>query len=281
LDDLFNAEKISESTFESLNSDISNTITEIEKRQKALAETMTSKITQLEDQINTLEIFLANSEIQHVAGEIDDQLHERESQAFSLGLDALRQQLDSIKGIVSDILPEAVTPPVPAEPAETTEAEVPPTEEIAEEAAEMPVEAPVEEVSVGIPEEAETPSEEIAVEQPTETPEEVEAAGEETTIEQVSEAAIEAAPVEEVPVQENLETPSESSVEELEETVPSPEETVPEPEAASEEELAVEEEVEEAQTATEEETETPTEETSPHEEEIATTEEEAEEETEW
>jgi len=245
LEDLYSAGKISESTYESLNSDIGHTITEIEKRQKALAEKMTSKLTDLEKQINTLEIFLANSEIQHVAGEIDDELHERESKAFGLGLDALRQQLDSIKGIVGDILPEAVAPP-PSEPEETAEAavEMPTTEEIAEEKAETPVEAPsVEETPVEV-------TEEIAGEQPTETPEETETVSEEMTAEE----------------------PVEIPTEEIEEQAPSPEEVVEEPEATHE--LAVEEEVDEA--ATEEEMETPTEEASYEQEEEV-----AEEETEW
>ena len=250
LEDLFNKEKISEFTYESLNKDISSTISEIEKRQKALGEKMTSKLTELEQQINTLEIFLANSEIQHVAGEIDDELHERESNAFSLGLDALRQQLDSIKGIVGDIMPEVVAPTPPSEPEETAEAEAPTTEEITEEKAEIPVETPVdEEALVEVPEEAEAMSEEITVEQPTE------------------------APVEEAPVQEGVETPPEMPAEETEENFPSPEEAVEEPEATHE--LAVEGDVEEA--PTEEETETPTEEASSDEEEEAT----KEEETKW
>jgi hypothetical protein len=262
LEDLFNAGKISKSTYESLNSDIGHTIAEIEIRQKALAEKMTSKLTDLEKQINTLEIFLANSEIQHVAGEIDDELHERESQAFGLGLDALRQQLDSIKGIIGDIMPEAIAPP-PSE-----------TEEITEEKAETPLEAPsVEEAPVEVTEEIEATSEATAIEQPTETPEETEIVSEEMTAEQPIEAPTEEAPAEETPVQESTETPIEAPTEEIEEQAPSPEEVVEEPEATHE--LAVEEEADEA--ATEEEIETPTEEASyEQEEEVA-----AEEETEW
>ncbi len=245
LEDLFNAAKISESTYQSLNSDISNTISEIEKRQKALAEKMTSKLTVLEQQINTLEVFLANSEIQHVAGEIDDELHERESNAFSLGLDALRQQLDGIKGIASDIMPEITEPTPSSEPGETVEAEAPPTEETAE----MPVETPVEEAPVEVAEETEAVSEEVPVEEPTETP------------------------IEEAPVQESVETPPEMPTEEPEEQIVSPEEAVEEPEATQE--PAVEGEVEE--TSPEEEMETPTEEVSSDDVE----EEPTEEETEW
>jgi polyhydroxyalkanoate synthesis regulator phasin len=61
LDDLFNEGRISESTYESLNKEVTGTITDIEARRKALAEKVTSKINELEQQITVLEMFLANS----------------------------------------------------------------------------------------------------------------------------------------------------------------------------------------------------------------------------
>jgi hypothetical protein len=66
---------------------------------------MTSKIADLENQIGTLEMFLANSEIQYVAGEIDDELHASESSAFSSGLDAVKKQLVAIKEVVTSLHP--------------------------------------------------------------------------------------------------------------------------------------------------------------------------------
>ncbi|MBE0511795.1 CdvA-like protein, partial [Candidatus Bathyarchaeota archaeon] len=122
LDDLFNSGKISASTYESLDKELTGIISEIEARQKDLADKMTSKIADLENQIGTLEMFLANSEIQYVAGEIDDELHASESNAFSSGLDAVKKQLVAIKEVVTSLMPEVVAPPPLSTPSETEEA---------------------------------------------------------------------------------------------------------------------------------------------------------------
>ena len=58
LDDLFSKGTISQNTYDSINTELTNTITEIESRQKVLAEKMSSKISELEGQVNTLEVFL-------------------------------------------------------------------------------------------------------------------------------------------------------------------------------------------------------------------------------
>ena len=71
LDELFKRCKISQYTYDSINEEITNAIAEIEARRKDLAEKMTSKITEFEEQINTLEMLFANSELQYAAGEID------------------------------------------------------------------------------------------------------------------------------------------------------------------------------------------------------------------
>lgn len=253
LDDLFNSGRISQNTYDSINNEITNAIVEIEAHQKDLAEKMTSKITELEGQINTLEMFLANSELQYVAGEIDDQLHERESGAFNLALEATKQQLNAIKEVVGEIVPEAV-PEISHEPSETVE--TPPTEVVAEPEIETPVETPLEE----------TPPEETLSETSLEP---------ESTLEEA-----ESEPLEEL----STETPIEESVEALPEppmeTEPSVaeeivEETTVTPEAPTE--MTIEE------TPTEEEIEAPVKEDSffPAEEEDATEEERFEEKEEY
>jgi len=268
LDDLFNSGKISASTYESLDKELTGIISEIEARQKDLADKMTSKIADLENQIGTLELFLANSEIQYVAGEIDDELHASESNAFSSGLDAVKKQLIAIKEVVTSLMPEVVAPPPLSTPSETEEAPI--TEEVAEEITEIPVETPVEETLVEEPveEPLETPTEEVLTEEVAEvTTEEVaEISSTEEAVETLPET-----PVEETLVEE--EAPSEEVFEEPvitefpAETVA--EEVVTEEEAVVEEEAMVEEEA-----VIEEETEASTEETSSYEEEEATTEEE-------
>ena len=117
LDDLFSKGTISQNTYDSINTELTNTITEIESRQKVLAEKMSSKISELEGQVNTLEVFLANSELQYAVGEIDEQSHEQESSAFNFALEATKQQLASVKEIVSEIIPETTTE-IPQEPSD-------------------------------------------------------------------------------------------------------------------------------------------------------------------
>ena len=207
LDDLFNSGKISASTYESIDNELAAIISDIEIRQKNLANNLTAKIDDLENQISTLEIFLANSEIQYVAGEIDEELHAHESSAFSNGLSALRKQLEFIKEAVADLMPE-VTEPTP--PPTTIDAEIPQlTEEVLEETAEISVEAAVEEpvevpaeVAVEVPVEAVI---EVPAEAPVEEP--VEIAVEETLVAPV------VAPVE-VPAEVPVEEPVEAAVEE-------------------------------------------------------------------
>jgi len=210
LDDLFNSGKISASTYESLDKELTSTISEIEARQKDIAEKMTSNIAALEKQISTLELFLANSEIQYAAGEIDEDLHANEIGAYTLGLDAVKQQLSAIKEVVAGLMPEVVAPTPPPTPSKVEEAQ--PTEEVIRETLEAPVETPTETLV------------EMPVEEPIEEPLE---ASEEIVAEEVT-------PVEEAPSEEEA----------LEETA---EETVATEEVVAEtytEETATEEEIE-------------------------------------
>ncbi len=92
IDNLYNSGKISASTYDSIDNELSSVISDIELRQKNLANALTSKVNDIEQQIGTLELLLANSEIQYVTGEIDDEIHANESSAFSTGLSTLKTQ---------------------------------------------------------------------------------------------------------------------------------------------------------------------------------------------
>lgn len=194
LDDLFGTGKISQSTYDSFNKGLTDTITEIETHRKALAEKMTSKITELEQQVNTLEMFLANAEILYAAGEIDEELHTRESNAFTQGLEATKQELEVIKEVVANLMPEKMELTLPLAPGEIIEA--PSAEEVIEEAPEIPTEAPIE---APVEEQEEVETENIS---------------EETEIEQPMEVQAEEAPVEETPSEEALveEAPTEETL---------------------------------------------------------------------
>lgn len=220
LDDLFNTGKISQSTYDSFNKGLTDAIAEIETHRKALAEKMTSKIAELEQQINTLEMFLANAEILYAAGEIDEELHGRESNAFTLGLEATKQELDVIKEVVANLMPEKMAPTLPLAPGEIVEA--PSAEEVVEEAPEIPTEVPIEApVEAQVEVETENISEETEIEQPMEVQTE-EAPTEETLTEETPTEGFERfeenapeTPVEETPTEEQ----SSSSEEVDEETV--------------------------------------------------------------
>lgn len=97
LDNLLGTSRISQSTYDLFNAEIAESLDDIDRQQKGLLQKMDSKMTELEDQIKTLEILLANFEIQHVTGDIDDDVYQRDINVLSLGLDTSRQELDVIK----------------------------------------------------------------------------------------------------------------------------------------------------------------------------------------
>jgi len=103
LDNLLNTGRISQPTHELFNKEIDETIAEIERQQKALLERMNSKMKELEEQIKTLEMLFANFEIQHVTGEVDDEIYQREISLLSMGLETARHELDAVKDAVNQL----------------------------------------------------------------------------------------------------------------------------------------------------------------------------------
>ncbi|MEM3442977.1 MAG: CdvA-like protein [Candidatus Bathyarchaeia archaeon] len=103
LDNLLSAGKISRQTYEVFNEEISGAIAEIEKQQKALLEKMDSKASELDGQIKTLEMLLANFEIQHVAGEVDEETYQSEINVLLVGLETARKELNMIKEAMGQI----------------------------------------------------------------------------------------------------------------------------------------------------------------------------------
>ncbi len=97
LDNLLNTGRISQSTYERFNEEIDNAIAEVERQQKALLEKMNSKMGEIEEQIKTLEILFANFEIQHVTGEVDEDVYQREINLLSAGLETARRELEIVR----------------------------------------------------------------------------------------------------------------------------------------------------------------------------------------
>jgi len=170
LEELLNNGRISQLTYENLNEALTREIEQIEARRKELAEKMTSKLNELEKQVNTLETFLANVEMSYAAGEITEELYNQEVNALNLGLEATKNELNFIREVIQQLVPqevqEAQAEPTPLmEEAETTE--VTPTETAMET---EPTETEVEVAS----ETEETVSEQLP-EATVETPETIEA----------------------------------------------------------------------------------------------------------
>lgn len=95
--------KISQSTCNLFNREIDDAIADIENQRKALLEKMNTKMTELEEQTKTLEVLLANFEIQHVTGEVDEQIYQRETDLLSMGLDTTRQELEAVQEAVNQL----------------------------------------------------------------------------------------------------------------------------------------------------------------------------------
>jgi len=180
LDSLLNTGRISQSTYESFNKEIDAAVAEIERQHRALQEKMNLKTEELEKQIKTLEMLLANFEIQHVTGEIDEEVYQREIDVLSTGLEVARQQLNTVKEAGNQlstsiqILTTETAEPQEIEPQPTESFETPPQPEIQ-----------VEEENVPTVESEETFEENVETEpQPTEseTPSQVEIEVEEETV---------------------------------------------------------------------------------------------------
>lgn len=140
LDGLLNAGKISQSTYDIFRKDIEDSITETEKQQRALIAKMDSKSLELETQIKTLETLLADSEIQHVTGEIEDDTYQRQNDLLMVGLESMKNELSRVRDSMSQLLScfANINSETEPEPEENTDL----SETTTESAEQMPVAEP-------------------------------------------------------------------------------------------------------------------------------------------
>jgi FlaA1/EpsC-like NDP-sugar epimerase len=103
LDSLLNTGRISQSTYDVFSNEIDEAIAEIERQQKAFLEKMNTKMAELESQIRTLEMLLANFEIQHVTDEIDDEVYQHEINILSVGIETSKHELETVKEAVDQL----------------------------------------------------------------------------------------------------------------------------------------------------------------------------------
>jgi hypothetical protein len=110
LDNLLKKGRISQATHEMFSREIEDAVAEVEKEEKALLEKMAAKVVELEKQVKTLEVLLADFEIRHVTGEIDDQAYQRENDLLSMGLETTKQELDEVKEAADQLAGGELTP---------------------------------------------------------------------------------------------------------------------------------------------------------------------------
>lgn len=108
LDDLLSSNRISQQTYESLNKDVSEALADAERYLESLVSKMKGRTDDLEKQISFLEVFLANSEMMYVAGEIDYETYEKQSKALVAGIESMNREISEIKSILNIPAPEPV-----------------------------------------------------------------------------------------------------------------------------------------------------------------------------
>jgi len=103
LDSLLSDARISQSTHDMFNEKIDEAINDIENRKRALLEKMKSRISELDQHTKTLEVLLANFEIQHVTGEIEEDVYQREISLLSIGLENARHESDVVNEALNQL----------------------------------------------------------------------------------------------------------------------------------------------------------------------------------
>jgi len=117
--------RISQSTYDIFNGEIEEAIVEIEKQEKALLEKMNIKNMELEDQIKTLEMMLANFEIQHVTGEVDEETYNRQIDLLSIGLENAKHEVETVKDAINQLSNNICTEPPAETPTQNNEIQDP------------------------------------------------------------------------------------------------------------------------------------------------------------
>jgi len=170
LNDLLNSGRISQPTYDTFDREIEEAIADNERQQKLLIEKMNVKAGELEEQIRTLEKLLANFEIQHVIGELNEDIYQREIELLSSGLEMAKHELDTVRDAMnqlSNYIPlKKDMETQPEENIETPQTEVP--AEPVEEKTDAPI---VEFVEVGEKNASQPPEETAQSAGETETPE--------------------------------------------------------------------------------------------------------------
>ena len=115
--------KISETTHSLFTREIDEAVAEIDGQRKALLGKMASKEMELQEQIRTLEILLANFEIQHVTDDVDEETYRRETELLSTGLQTAKKELDDVQCAVNQLSNDEMIEQQDVEPAQIQDPE--------------------------------------------------------------------------------------------------------------------------------------------------------------
>ena len=121
LNDLLSSGKISQATYEHLSAEIEETLDSMERYHESIVSKMRSRAQELEKQIGVLEIFLANTELLHVTGEIDEETYQKQIGAINVGLEAAKQELNEIRSVLEGKPESEATQVTVAEPSVSEE----------------------------------------------------------------------------------------------------------------------------------------------------------------
>ncbi len=103
LNSLLSSGRISQSTFDTFDREMESAIAEIEKQRKLLLEKISDKTKELEERIKVLEKLLANLEIQHVGGEIEEEIYQRDLALLNVGLENAKKELELTKEVINEL----------------------------------------------------------------------------------------------------------------------------------------------------------------------------------
>jgi sporulation protein YlmC with PRC-barrel domain len=134
LDSLMHEGRITQYVYNDLRKTYEAATTELEEMRKILIEKLRVRADEVETQVRDLEKFLANIEVQHMTGEIDDEAYQLATNSLKLGLSQLNAEKKDVETLLAEITqPEAaptpVTPTPPLTPPPPTPAVIKPPEE--------------------------------------------------------------------------------------------------------------------------------------------------------
>lgn len=119
LDLLMQEGRITQYVYTDLRKTYETATAELEEMRKILIEKLKARADEVETQVRDLEKFLANIEVQHMTGEIDDEAYQLATNSLKLGLSQLTAEKKDVETLLAEITtqPEvASTPTTPAPP---------------------------------------------------------------------------------------------------------------------------------------------------------------------